>query len=75
MLESGGCLFISVPRGTRGNVGPDDELMCSLFLFFSVWLFRATPAAFGSSQARGRITAAATVLHHSHGNAGSEPCL
>uniref|UniRef100_A0A8D1QU16 C-C motif chemokine n=1 Tax=Sus scrofa TaxID=9823 RepID=A0A8D1QU16_PIG len=38
------------------------------FLFF--WgggvLFRATPSAYGSSQARGRVRAAAAGLYHSH---------
>ena len=34
-------------------------------------LFRATPAAYGRSQARGRIGAAAAGLHHSHSNTGS----
>ena len=38
-------------------------------------LFRATSTAYGSSQARGRIGAAATGLHHSHSHAGSELCL
>ena len=31
--------------------------------------FRATPVAYGSSQARGRIRAAAAGLRHSHSNA------
>ena len=35
----------------------------------------ATPAAYGSSQARDRIRAAAASLHHSHSNAGSKPHL
>ena len=35
-------------------------------------LFRATPAAYGSSKARGLIRAVAAGLHHSHGNARSE---
>ena len=35
-------------------------------------LFRATPAAFGNSQARGQIGAAAAGLHHSHSNSGSD---
>ena len=35
-------------------------------------LFRAAPTAYGSSQVRGRIRAAAAVLHRSHSNAGSE---
>ena len=32
-------------------------------------------AAYGSSQARGRIGATAAGLYHSHSNVGSEPCL
>ena len=44
--------------------------------FFFFWsfvfcLFRATPAAYGGSQARGLIGAVATGLHHSHSNARS----
>ena len=35
----------------------------------------AAPAAYGGSQARGRIGAAATSLRQSHSNAGSEPHL
>ena len=31
----------------------------------------ATPAAYGNSQARGRIRAAAAGLHHSYSNVGS----
>ena len=41
------------------------------FFFF----FRSVPAAFGGSQARGRIAAVATGLYHSHGNARFEPHL
>ena len=37
------------------------------------WHPRALPAAYGSSQARGRIGAAAIVQYHSH--TGSEPRL
>ena len=43
-----------------------------MFFFF---LSIAAPAAYGSSQARVQIRAAAAGLHHSHSNAGSEPCL
>lgn len=38
-------------------------------------LFRAAPAAYGGSQARSQIRAAAASPHHSHSNARSEPCL
>ena len=40
----------------------------SLQIFF----LRATPSAYGSSQARGSIRAAAANLHHSHSNARSK---
>ena len=53
------CLYIAVGGGL------------SFFVFF----FRATPTAYGSSQARGRIGAAVTSLHHSHSSARSEPHL
>ena len=43
-----------------------------LFFFF---LFRATPEAYESFQARGRIGATAASLHHSYSNARSEPHL
>ena len=45
--------------------------MWYLIFYLILLLFRATPAAYGSSQARGRIGAAAASLCHS--NAGSEP--
>ena len=40
---------------------------------FSFFFFRATPAAYGSPQARGQIGAAAVSLHRSHSNMGSQP--
>ena len=43
------------------------------FLLFG--LLRAAPAAYGSSQARGRMGAAAAGLCHSYSNTRSEPCL
>ena len=39
------------------------------------FIFRVTPVAYGSSQARGRMGATAAGLHHSHSNARSEPPL
>ena len=41
----------------------------------SVFFFTAAPEAYGSSQSRGQIGAAAASLHHSHSNVGSEPHL
>ena len=38
-------------------------------------IFRASPAAYGRSQARGRTGAVAISLYHSHSNARSEPHL
>ena len=35
------------------------------------FLFSTAPVAYGSSQARGRIRAIATGLHHNYSNAGS----
>ena len=43
-----------------------------LSFFFHFFLFRAAPAANGSSWAKGWIGAAAASLHHSHSNARSE---
>ena len=40
-----------------------------------ILLFRAAPAAYGSSQGRGQIGAAAPSLYYSHSNAGSKPHL
>ena len=51
-----------------------NQLLFSFALFYFV-LFGASPAAYGGSQARGRIGAVAAGLHHSHGNARSEPSL
>ena len=44
-------------------------------LFCCCCLSRATPVAYGSSQATGWIEAAATSLHQSHSHARSKPCL
>ena len=47
-----------------------------LFLFIYLRsLFSSVPTSYGASQARGRIGDAAAVLHHSHSNARSRPCL
>ena len=46
-----------------------------LFVCFFFCFFRATPIAYGSSQARGEIRTTAASLHHSHSRTGSEPHL
>ena len=46
----------SVPQAAQGF----------LFFFFFFCLFRATPVAYGGSQARGQIGATAASPHHSH---------
>ena len=52
------------------------ELHFFLFFFFYLFAFsRATPAAYGGSQARSRIGAVAACLCQSHSNAGSKPRL
>ena len=46
-----------------------------IFFFGLFAISWAAPAAYGGSQARGRIGAVATGLRQSHSNAGSEPRL
>ena len=52
-------------------------MVLSFFLFFSLSLlsFRASPTAYGGSQARGLIRATAASLRHSHSTIGSKPHL
>ena len=47
------------------------------YLFFVLFfaLSRAAPAAYGGSQAMGRIGAVAAGLRQSHSDMGFEPCL
>ena len=63
---------LPLPGETRGM--GEYYFFLFLFLFLSFfWLFRATRAAHGNSQARGQITAAG--LDHSHSNTRIEPSL
>ena len=70
-----------LPSTSRTVFSPQTETLCPLFfyllifLFFAFCLFRATPMAYGSSQARGPIGAIAAGLHHSHSHVRSEPHL
>ena len=50
--------------------------VCLFVCLFCLFAFsRATPVAYGGSQARGLIGAVAAGLHQSHSNASSELCL
>ena len=65
---------IALYLGWKSAASPASPV-CSTDLsahIFSYFLFRAAPAAYGSSEARGQIQAAAAGLHHSHSNSGSE---
>ena len=58
----------------------NEILLCSTgnyghFVVVVVCPLRATPTAYGCSQARGEIRVAAAGLHHSHSNSGSESHL
>ena len=43
-----------------------------LYFYFFICLSRVAPAAYGGSQARGRIGAVVTSLYHRHSNTRSE---
>ena len=49
--------------------------LACLVSFLLAFFFKATPMAYGSSQAMGRIAAKAAGLHYSHTDVGSKPCL
>ena len=50
----------------------DSHIYTQVHSFLLLLHFRAKPAAYGVSQARGSIQAVAAVLQHSHSNTGSE---
>ena len=52
-----------------------DSVFWDFCFCFCFLIFRATPEAYGSSQATGQIGAVAAGLRHSHSNARSEPHL
>ena len=60
-----------------GEMGQEGLLTLSdtvlLFFLICFLLLRATPAAYGDSQARGPIGATTAGLHHSHSNIRSKP--
>ena len=62
--------ILSDPGPQECRHGRNTSNVCVFFC-----LFRASPEAYGGSQARGRIGAVATGLCHSHSNIRSELCL
>ena len=56
------------------NVDYPLAIKCTDLKFFGVF-FRAAPASYGDSQARGRIRAVAAGLCHSHSTIRSKFCL
>ena len=58
-----------------GTSQPEGSLGRATILFYFILLFRVTRVAYGCSQARGRIRAAAVGLRHSYSNVGSEEHL
>ena len=63
-------------RGREGFVEVVCQVNLFIYLFFCLFVFpRATPLAYGGSQARGLIRAVAASLHHSRSNVGSDPRL
>ena len=67
--------FIKLCKQIKGRANKKSLMTPLVFFSFLFCLFRATPAAYGGSQARGQTGAVAAGLHHSHSNARSEPCL
>ena len=66
-------IFISLESLSLSLLGRGEIQICFFYLF--VLLFRAEPAAYGGSQARGRIGAAAAGLLLNHSNTRFESCL
>ena len=70
MVESNDNHYYNWPLNNRGlnSVG----LLIHGYFFLPFFFFRATLVAYGGSQARGWMGAAAVSLHHSHSIIGSE---
>ena len=64
-------------RRYQGRFRKCSALMSSqgFFVLFCFGIFRAILAAYGNSQARGRIEAAAASIYHRRSNVGSKPHL
>ena len=79
--QTAGALGLALNTALCGlNISLDLSFFFSFFFFFFFFFFfsgssRATPEAYGDSQARGLIGAVDDGLCQSHSNAGSELCL
>ena len=68
--------WLSIQNNPLCSVETHDGIIVVTFVpAFYFILFLVYPMAYGSSQARGRIGAAAAGLHHSHSNTKPKPCL
>ena len=61
--------------GTKDVLFHGTGVISFLPFFFFFLRFRAAPAFYGRSQAKGLIGAATAGLHYRHSNARSKPCL
>ena len=68
-------IFSIMMASSRLNKKMGFSLVFYSLFYFIFLLFRATPAAYGGSQARGQIGAVAARVHHSHSNLRSQPHL
>ena len=66
------CCYKLTPKVCSNSNSNSNITVFYLLLLFFLFLGGAL-VAYGSSQARGRIGAAASILHHS--NVGSQPCM
>ena len=73
------CIVKPISHSKSAEYFPEPEIQfIPVAIFFCFCLFassRATPVAYGGSQARGLIGAVAFSLRHSHSNSGSELSL
>ena len=72
MMTNKSQVMVTTGMSTVNNTDSLEKRSTLSFFEGGGGLFRATPAAYGDSQASGRIGAVAASLHHSHSHARSE---
>ena len=70
------CQLVGEQNSTKIGLAKRAEIVIAngfyfLLNYYYFCLFRAAPAAYGDSQARGQIRVVAAGLHHSHRNSKS----